>query len=204
MLKWFREKLAESNAIPTQRPLEFLIPSLNTEIGANLREHCARLSSLWLGTERYFPNIEIRPLIQDGPTCVANCLAMLTGEMPEKYSGKVNPHDPLSWSQAIMPYGMKLAYCPTDFRRVEFYAPELIEKNDLFLVCYYTTTDPEELLADPRPDGWHCGSHVVILKGDTIFDPSLGKAVPFKEHSSLYYPTKRIFRIVPINHERGL
>ncbi|CAF5168391.1 unnamed protein product, partial [Rotaria magnacalcarata] len=35
---------------------------------------------------------------------------------PEDFQGNLNTQDPVSWSAALKPYGMKLAYCPHDAR----------------------------------------------------------------------------------------
>ncbi|UJR29458.1 hypothetical protein I4U23_010670 [Adineta vaga] len=82
--------------------------------------------------EHYFRDPVIQPLLQEGPTCVSNCLAMLTGKRPEDFQGNINTQDPVSWSAALKPYGMKLAYCPHDARKLKFYIEQLIALDDLF------------------------------------------------------------------------
>jgi len=205
MLQWLREALKAVNQPEPSKDFDRVLRFPETLTDTNdLRELANRFTKLWPGDERFFPYVQIKPLKQVGPTCVANCLAMLTNQTPAAFIGRMNTQDPVTWSTVLKPYEMKLAYCPTDIRRLEFYAEELVALNDLFLLCYYTTNDPDILLAAPRSDGSRSGSHVVILKGDRIFDPSLGEAVPFKNHVSLDYPTKRIFRVIPAGHERGL
>lgn len=73
--------------------------------------------------ESYFRDRIIRALQQTGPHCVSTVLAMLTGDAPETFQGKVNTQDPVSWSDALMRYGMKLAYCPTDVRKLKTLYP---------------------------------------------------------------------------------
>jgi len=163
-------------------------------------------SLLWSGPpETYFQDRLIQPIEQIGPHCVSTVLAMLSGATPERFQGVVNTHDPVSWSDALRDYGLKLASCPHDNRRVKFYAPELVALNDLFTVSYFTPSEPAEVWEDPRPkDGWVCGSHIVILQGGEIIDPARGDRVPALEHRGMEKFTKRIFRVVPANHPRGL
>jgi hypothetical protein len=163
-------------------------------------------STLWPNTdERYFSDKLINHRRQSGPTCVATCLAILTDIDPESFIGRINTQDPYTWSKALEGHGMKLAYCPTDIRRVENYHEELLKLNDLFLISYYCPTEPEQLLRNPDSSGWLCGSHVVVLHGGMIYDPSVDDGVILlRHHISGDCFTKRIFRVLPNNHERGL
>lgn len=164
-------------------------------------------SNLWSNKEKHFFREKvIHPICQSGPHCVTTSLAMLTGKDPTYFQVGdiwVNTQDPVSWSNALKPHGMKLAYCPCDVRKIKYYMDELLEINDLFLLCYYTGYD-EDILRDPDDDGWVCGSHVVILHKDKIFDPMCGRVFPAKDHMCTECHTKRIFRVVPNDHERGL
>ncbi|GBC94983.1 hypothetical protein HRbin16_00769 [bacterium HR16] len=164
-----------------------------------------RSCRLWMNSEeRFYSDKEIRPIRQQGPRCVATTLAMLTGEEPERfYPPVVNTQDPVSWSEALRPFGMKLGYCPTDVRKLRFYMEELVGYDDLFLLCYYTSSG-EEILSDPDETGWVCGSHVVILHRDKIIDPASGKVFPAYEHPCNDSHTKRVFRVIPVWHPRGL
>jgi hypothetical protein len=148
--------------------------------------------------------LEISAQKQIGPQCVSTSLAILCGVEPEIFQGKVNTQDPLSWSDHLKPYGMKLAYCPTDARKIQFYIPELVELDDLFTLSYYTTSDQSAILADPDASGWITESHIVILHRDRIYDPASGIEGPAEEHHCNSYHTKRIFRVVPKEFPRGL
>jgi hypothetical protein len=160
---------------------------------------------LWPNTEdSFFRNIKIQPIHQKGPHCVSTVLAMLSGSEPEDFQGVVNTQDPVSWSEALQKFGMKLAYCPTDARKLKYYMTELLELNDLFTISYYTTTDRDMILGDPSSDGWVCGSHIVIMHKDKIFDPQYGRVADAASHISNGYHTKRIFRVVPVAVTRGL
>jgi hypothetical protein len=163
-------------------------------------------SLLWNAQpEHYFRNRAIQPIEQDDSHCVSTVLAMLSGETPERFQGVVNTQDPVSWSESLKEYGLKLAYCASDNRKVKFYLPELVELNDVFTISYFTPTEPADVLRDPRPsDGWVCGSHIVILQGEDIIDPARGDRVRAVEHRGMERFTKRIFRVVPANHPRGL
>ena len=160
---------------------------------------------LWPNThEVFFRDRQIVPICQSGPHCVSTVLAMLAVTTPEHFQGVINTQDPVSWSDALRPFGMKLAFCPTDVRRLRFYIDEMMAFDDLFTVSYYSPRDPEKLLADPNDAGWVCSSHIVIMHRDKIFDPMTGDLVDAHEHACVTAYTKRIFRVVPSSHERGL
>lgn len=161
--------------------------------------------SLWPNhDEHFFREHSIQPLLQEGPHCVSTVLAMLTGEKSaEAFQGHVNTQDPASWSSALRPYGLKLAYCPTDVRKLSFYLPELLALDDLFTLSYYSPTNAR-ILQDPDENGWVCGSHIVILHRSGIFDPANGKQLDATSHHCGDHYTKRIFRLVPTDHVRGL
>jgi len=135
---------------------------------------------------------------------VSTVLAILTRAAPEEFQGCVNTQDPVSWSDALRPFGMKLAFCPTDVRKVKFYVPELLALNDLFTVSYFTTGDPQEILEDPGGDGWVCHSHVVVVHCDSVLDPATGELGALEVFPRVECHTKRIFRVVPVEHPRGL
>jgi hypothetical protein len=154
--------------------------------------------------EHYFRDLVIQPLGQQGPTCVSNCLAMLTGQRPEQFQGNINTQDPVSWSAALHPYGMKLAYCPHDVRKLKFYIEELIALDDLFALSFYTSSDPQEILGDADSTGYVTQSHLILLHRDKIYDSALFLCEPARNHHCLDYHTKRIFRVLPVTHARGL
>jgi hypothetical protein len=129
---------------------------------------------------------------------------MLTNEPQRSYIDVVNTQDPVAWSEALKAHQMKLAYCPTDVRKLKFYLSELAGYNDLFLVCYYTPTDPHRVLEDPDENGWVCGSHLVILHQREIYDPAKGEAMVHEVHRCNTKHTKRIFRVVPLDFQRGI
>jgi len=157
--------------------------------------------ALWSGPqEQFFSTKQITHVSQESGRCVSACLAMLSGADKKSFPSRINTQDPCSWSTVLQEYGMKLAFCSHDVRKVQFYAKELIELNDLFTISYYLG-DP---LRDPDEEGWVTGSHIVILKGDMIYDPSLGKAEHILSHNCMNSHTKRIFRLVPANFKSGI
>jgi len=141
---------------------------------------------------------------QQGPHCVSTSLAILTGQDPERFQGVVNTQDPVSWSEALHECGMKLAYCPTDARKLKHYMDELLEMADLFTLSYYTSTEPGDILGEPDYKGWITGSHIVILHRNKVLDPATGMVTEALAHRCNDHHTKRIFRVVPLNHARGL
>ena len=162
-------------------------------------------SPLWpRADESFFRNKTFTVVRQRGPHCVSTVLAILTGTRPEEFQGIVNTQDPVSWSEALKPWGMKLAYCPTDVRKLKHYMKELVALVDLFTLSYYTTTDPNAILGEPDSRGWVTGSHIVVLHRSKILDPASGTETEAFYHQCNDYHTKRIFRVVPANHLRGL
>ncbi len=162
------------------------------------------VARLWPNTtDCFFRERSLSPREQDGLTCVATCLAILSRANPSDL-GKINTQDPVSWSDALTPFGMKLAYVPTDIRKLRFYIAELVGYDDLFLLGFYLSRDPAKLLQDPREDGWLCGSHLVVLHRDRIFDPLAGTSARAVDSDCLECHTKRVFRVVPVGHRRGL
>ena len=153
--------------------------------------------------ERFFPNLSIIPRKQVGSTCVFTTLAQITGKEPEDFENVVNTQDPVSWSKALQKYGMKLTYCPTDLRRVKFYKDEILEIYDLFFLSYYSPID-HSIMQNPDENGWICGSHIVTVYKDQVYDTKYGQNVHLEEHECLEKYTKRLFRVVPVDHERGL
>ncbi|CAF0770746.1 unnamed protein product [Adineta ricciae] len=154
--------------------------------------------------ENYFRERDIQLINQRGPTCVSTCLAMLTGKRPEDFQGNINTQDPVTWSAALHPYGMKLAYCPHDARKLKFYIDELIALDDLFGLSFYTTNDPEQILNDPDSTGFVTQSHFILLHRDKIYDSAGFGCGLARDHYCLEHHTKRIFRVLPVEHNRGL
>ena len=157
---------------------------------------------LWpYGKERYFADKKIKPQRQVGGTCVSTCLGMLTDvEVKEIVTlvgkGKLNTQDPRSWSRWLSHHGMRLAYLPTDCRKLRFYMDELMDTDDLFTLSIYTG-GPDDILKDPDSEDWVSGSHIVLLDGKTIYDPMNGSASLARGHEYGESHTKRIFRVVP-------
>lgn len=154
--------------------------------------------------EHYFRDIAIESLVQRGPTCVSNCLAMITGKRPEDFQGNINTQDPVSWSAALQTHGKKLAYCPHDVRKLKFYIDELIALDDLFVLSFYTTLDSDELLGDADRTGYVTQSHLIVLHRDKIYDSTQFGWEAARNHHCVDYHTKRIFRVLPATHTRGL
>jgi len=99
---------------------------------------------------------------------------------------------------------MKLAFCPSDLRKVKFYFEELLKIDDLFTLSFFTTANPAEVLADPNENGWVCGSHIVVVHRELVLDPASGGSSSLKDFERAECHTKRIFRVVPVGHTRGL
>ena len=153
--------------------------------------------------EHFFRDRVFHERRQSGPHCVSTVLAMLTGAEPETFQNRINTQDPVSWSRALRGFGLKLAYCPADVRKLRFYLPELLALDDLFTLSYYTPAQAAQILADPNDSGWICGSHIVILHRSEILDPATGQRLRAGTHQCAEFHSKRIFRVVPVGHERG-
>jgi hypothetical protein len=87
---------------------------------------------------------------------------------------------------------------------VGHYLDDLLALDDLFTLSYYSPSDPEAICADPNENGWICGSHIVLLHRDQILDPASGVRTSARDHKGRGRFTKRIFRVVPAQHLRGL
>ena len=155
----------------------------------------------------FFPEMAIEHTKQIGPSCVATTLAMIartTGADVEADDFKTitNSQSPHSWSNALKPYGMQLAYCNHDVRRIEHYIDELVELDDLFFLCFYSVNPPSDLDAN----GKLCTAHIVTMHNDTIYDTAKqsgsGGVVLANDYTRLERQTKRIFRVVPLGHPR--
>ena len=121
--------------------------------------------------DQFFADINLNHDRQIGPSCVATTLAMIvrtTGAevTVEEIKEVTNSQSPHTWSNALKPYGMQLAYCNNDLRRIENYIDELVEHDDLFLLSFYSIDPP----SDPDENGKLCTAHIVTLHKDTIYD----------------------------------
>ena len=164
-----------------------------------------RNAPLWPNTtDAFFRDRELKAQEQEPGQCVATVLAMLTNSEPMYFVGDINTQDPRSWSSAISDWGLRLAYCPTDVRKLEFYRDELLAIDDLFTISYFAVSKPAEILRDPGRGGWVCPSHVVVLHRDMILDPSEGCEVAASDHRCWRRHTKRIFRVAPADHPHTL
>lgn len=162
-------------------------------------------SQLWAKPdEHFFRDLKLTPQQQSGPHCVSTSLSILTGSSAEDFHGRINTQDPRSWSEQLKPWGMQLAYCPTDVRKLKFYREELLGIDDLFTLSYYTSLDRHEILGDPDPWGWVCGSHIVVMHRDKIIDLMSGRVLQAHEHPCMQMHTKRVFRVVPAGYLAGL
>ena len=156
---------------------------------------------LWIEGDKVYPYAGLlKHQEQVGPDCVATSLAVIAGVSPSDFQDEINTQDPRTWSDALKRYGMRLAYCPADVRRLKYYIRELINYNGIFLLSYYTGS----LLSEPDEHGWVCPSHIVVLGGDTIFDSLSSKPEHAIGHVCNEYHTKRIFRVVRDSDPRGL
>jgi hypothetical protein len=154
--------------------------------------------------EPHFRHLRPTHRVQIGGSCVSTGLSLLTGEEPVAVRAQLNTQDPVSWSRYLQRYGMKLAYCPTDLRRLRHYADELLAHDDLFTISTYSSTNPLDIGAEPDGSGWICGSHFVVLHRDTVYDTRFAHPVALRDYDDLDRYVKRLFRVVPASHARGL
>ena len=157
--------------------------------------------------DQFFADINLNHDRQIGPSCVATTLAMIartTGAevTVEEIKEVTNSQSPHTWSNALKPYGMQLAYCNNDLRRIENYIDELVEHDDLFLLSFYSIDPP----SDPDENGKLCTAHIVTLHKDTIYDTAKnsgsGGIIAAQDYARLERQTKRIFRVVPLGYPR--
>ena len=155
----------------------------------------------------FFNDLELEHVKQVGPSCVATTLSMVANATganttPEDFKAVTNSQAPHTWSQALKPYGLQLAYCNNDVRRLSYFIDELVAYDDLFFLCFYSEDPP----SDPQASGKLCTAHIITLHRDTIYDTAKtafnGGVVPAEHYSRLERQTKRIFRVVPLYHPR--
>ena len=155
----------------------------------------------------FFHDLSLQHAKQVGPSCVATTLSMVanaTGAQttPEDFKAVTNSQAPHTWSEALKPYGLQLAYCNNDVRRLGYFVDELVAYDDLFFLCFYSEDPP----SDPQASGKLCTAHIITLHGDTIYDTakpaSLGGVCKAEDYGRLERQTKRIFRVVPLYHPR--
>ena len=163
-------------------------------------------SDLWSPAEPapHFHSLVLEHRRQIGGSCVSTGLSLLTGETPASIRQQINTQNPVSWSRYLQPHGFKLAYCATDLRRLRHYVDELLSHDDLFAISTYMPEDPRHIGADPEDDGWVCPSHFFLLHRDTVYDTAKPLPVKLREYRPIDQYIKRLFRVVPASHERGL
>ena len=167
-------------------------------------------SKIWDSSdESYFHGIDITHKQQFGPSCVATTLSLIVESFgftakPDYFKVRTNSQSPQSWSDSLKEFGLQLAYCNTDVRRLSYLVDELKSYNDLFLVSFYSIDPP----FDTDVNGKLCTAHIVTLHNDTIYDtakPSKhGGVCKIGNYSRLDRPVKRIFRVLPLGHKRCL
>ena len=166
---------------------------------------CIHPPPLWPdSSQRFFPSLQLNSSPVPGTFSIASIISSLTGADLETIMDQVEANDPLSWSLVLSEFGMKLAYCPTDVRRVIHYLDELVKLNDVFIVSFYTPERPPRILAEPDNLGWVCGMHSVLILRDMVYDPYLDVRQSIYAHHSRHFHTKSIFRVVSADCERGL
>lgn len=148
-------------------------------------------SKLWTYEEPVVLNFDasINPLVQEKRRCLATCLGMISRQDPKVFYN-VNVNNPIEWSKALMPFGLKLAYCPTTVKLLEHYIEELTTYNGLFLIGVYTGD------IDNFDDTEKVKSHAIILENDHIIDPLMGKKINHEFSQNVNFPVKRLFRVV--------
>ena len=136
----------------------------------------------------FFHGLELQHTKQVGPSCVATTLSMVanaTGASttPEDFKAVTNSQAPHTWSEALKAYGLQLAYCNNDVRRLDYFVDELVAYDDLFFLCFYSEDPP----SDPKPSGKLCTAHIITLHRDTIYDtakfPSSGGVCQAHDYS---------------------
>ena len=150
--------------------------------------------------------IELLQFIDDVFDSPLVMVARATGAdvTPEYFKARTNSQSPYSWSEALKPFGMQLAYCNHDQRRIEYIIDELKQLNDLFFVSFYSVDPP----SDPDENGKLCTAHIITMHGSTFYDTAKstdnGGVCDASDYSRLERQAKRIFRVVPVGHPRCL
>lgn len=152
----------------------------------------------------FFHEMRLTHRVQIGGSCVSTGLSLLTGEEPGDIRAHVNTQDPVSWSRYLQGHGMKLAYCATDLRRLRYYVDEFRAHDDLFTVSTYSPSSALQIGGEPDARGWICSSHFVVVHRDLVYDTRFEAPVALRDYGDLDRYVKRLFRVVPADHVRGL
>ena len=72
----------------------FQIRSLSQAMSTFIRDRNTRVWPVEKG-KHYFRNLVIHPFLQQGPTRVSTCLAVLTGKRLDDIQGNINTQDPV-------------------------------------------------------------------------------------------------------------
>ena len=165
---------------------------------------------IWRGDDNtYFKDLTIQHKKQLGPSCVATTLSLIVESLGftadvDHFKRVTNSQSPQTWSDSLKPFGLQLAYCNTDVRRLRYYVEELASLKDLFLISFYSTDPPFDI----DKNGKLCTAHIVTMHEDRIYDTAKnvdnGGVSKFQSYSRLNMPVKRIFRVVPLGHARCL
>jgi len=165
---------------------------------------------IWTGDDdTFFNELTIQHKNQSGPSCVATTLSMIVESLGftadvDYFKQVTNSQSPQTWSDSLKPFGLQLAYCNTDVRRLKFYLEELASLKDLFLVSFYSIDPPFDI----DRNGKLCTAHIVTMHKNVIYDTAkdveYGGVSMFQNYPRLNRPVKRIFRVVPLGHARCL
>ena len=113
---------------------------------------------IWRGDDNtYFKDLTIQHKKQLGPSCVATTLSMIVESLGftadvDYFKEVTNSQSPQTFD-SLKPFGLQLAYCNTDVRRLRYYVEELASLKDLFLISFYSTDPPFDI--DKRWETMH-------------------------------------------------
>ena len=120
----------------------------------------------------FFEALSMEHVKQVGPSCVATTLSMVANATgantsPEDFKAVTNSQAPHTWSEALKPYGLQLAYCNNDVRRLAYFVDELVAYDDLFWLTVTTrsstswwitvSSHPMLGMSTPARRGWPHG-----------------------------------------------
>ena len=79
---------------------------------------------------------------------------------PEYFKSSTNSQSPQTWSDSLKQFGLQLAYCNTDVRRLSYFIEELKSYDDLFLISFYSVDPP----FDTDVNGKLCTAHIITMQ----------------------------------------
>jgi len=156
------------------------------------------------GKEIFFHNKNFVPAQHDSCSAAAAALATICCCNVWDMENRIVPSNPRTWLLALQDFGLNLEYWTTWLCEMRWFMSDLLMVDDLFLLCYYTTVSPDEVMAFESQGMTTECFHIVILHRCAIIDPVLGECESAFLHPCNGMLARWIFRVVPAERQGWL